>query len=107
MARFFRPDFDIRREFKVCRPFTFAARGFLVGMPITKQNFTPRRLRQLYDRRYVDFDDREVETPVQLVSDKPVEVVPEVARREGLNAPQLGFGLVPKKIERKRLRPHT
>ena len=63
MARFFRPDFDPRREFVVAREFTFDSARFLVGQGIDKKSFTPRRLRQLYNTRYLEFGTAVVRAP--------------------------------------------
>ena len=55
MARFFREDFDREREFVVTRPHTVNGKHRAVGSEVDKAQYTVRRLRQLYDQRWVDF----------------------------------------------------
>jgi hypothetical protein len=73
MARFFREDFDRRREFVVTREFTFAGQRLLVGQRVNKATFTDRRLRQLYDLRYLQFDT--VARPAPVAPSQPSRVV--------------------------------
>lgn len=62
MARFLRPffreEFDQRRDFVVRRSYTFNGRRYEPGHQLTleeKVGYTPRRLRQLYDMRLLEY----------------------------------------------------
>lgn len=55
MARsIWRAKFDERYEFVARRPLRFTERTFLVGETVDKEIVNPRRLRQLYESRYID-----------------------------------------------------
>lgn len=64
MARFFREDFDRDRNFVVARAFKYAAQGFVPGQAVDKALFTVRRLRQLYDQRYIQYGPAQPVVPV-------------------------------------------
>jgi len=68
MARFFREDFDRNREFVVARSFTFDTVRYEPHptKTIDKSRFTLRRLRQLYDQRYLVFAD-----PTRVAQESP------------------------------------
>lgn len=53
--RFFREDFDRDRNFIAKRSFVFAGLGYAPGQAVDKTKLTVRRLRQLYDQRYVEY----------------------------------------------------
>lgn len=56
MGRLFREDFDRERDFVALHGFTFSGRGYVPGQPIFKQDFTVRRLRQMYDLRRIGYE---------------------------------------------------
>lgn len=83
MARFFREEFDRGRNFVVARSFTFNAQGFVPGQPIDKTLFSLRRLRQLYDKRDIAFDDGTV-VPIRPIVPVPPKIEryrPKIERR--------------------------
>lgn len=53
--RLFREDFDRGREFVALRAFTFGGIGYVPGQALIKDKFTVRRLRQLFDQRFVGY----------------------------------------------------
>lgn len=61
--RYFRQEFDREREFVCARSFVFNARAYVPGQPIDKSRFTVRRLRQLFDNRYLAFAPERSEEP--------------------------------------------
>lgn len=73
--RFFREDFDRERSFVAKRSFVFAGQGYVPGQSIDKTQFTVRRLRQLYDQRYIDFGLDDV-APVLPVAPPAPPIVP-------------------------------
>jgi hypothetical protein len=59
--RFFREDFDRNRTFVALKPFVFSGQGYVPGQQLdtskTTSLFTDRRLRQLYDTRFVGYQE--------------------------------------------------
>jgi len=88
MARFFREDFDRDRSFVAARQFVFNGQSYIPGQSVPKEEFTVRRLRQLYDNRYIDY------------GVKPVAVVPDAVVPESLK-------VLAKKPPVRRLRPRV
>lgn len=58
MARYFREDFDRRRDFVTLREMSIRGQIILPGESINKTLFTDRRLRQLYDQRRIGYAPR-------------------------------------------------
>lgn len=55
MARFFREDFDRDRSFVVLRAFDLGGQRYVPGQSVDKSLFTVRRLRQMYDMRWLGY----------------------------------------------------
>ncbi len=77
MARLFREDFDRERNFEATKGFTFAGKGYVTGQLLDKSSFTVRRLRQLYDQRFIRYSEKAA-APVMVA--KP-QVAPVARRR--------------------------
>lgn len=72
-----RPKFDPKQEFVVSKPFTYSGQGLVIGQLFDKTWSTERRLRQLYEQRYLRFLEGE---PV------PKEPAPKKVERRKLKA---------------------
>ena len=91
-SRFFREDFDRERNFITKRDFMFGGRAYVPGQSVDKSQFTVRRLRQLFDQRYIEFGpDTIVETPAV------VEPVPVVVPRRKLSPQTVKRPAVPRR----------
>lgn len=75
-SRFFREDFDRERNFVCFRPFVFMGQAYIPGQSIDKTLFTVRRLRLLYDGRFLEYGPTVVTEPTP-----PPEPTPAVVPR--------------------------
>lgn len=80
MGRLFREDFDRERDFVALHGFTFSGRGYVPGQPIFKQDFTVRRLRQMYDLRRIGYESEYLKNlgarPLEATAPAPKPVTP-------------------------------
>jgi hypothetical protein len=97
-SRFFRADFDRRRDFVATRDFLYDSVSYIPGQRIDKTQFSDRRLRQLYDQRRIGY-------PEQLPTLKTLSTFHE----QGDQQPKPDVVVItPKpKIERYRPKPGT
>ena len=57
-SRFFREDFDRRRDFIATRSFKYDGVDYTPGRALDKSKFSDRRLRQLYDMRNIGYPEQ-------------------------------------------------
>jgi hypothetical protein len=90
-SRFFREDFDRERNFVAKRQFVFGGKAFAPGQLIDKTAFTVRRLRQLYDQRFIEFG------PDTIVEVDAAPTAPAVVPRRKFSPPTVKRDPVPRR----------